>query len=287
MKSVLPIVVFLVCYSASFGQHKQYVTAFSGLNVRSEPSLTGKKLGKLEYASQVEVLEFLPDVFTIKDMGKDIYGQWARINYATESNSTAKGYLFSGFLTSNAFPPFLSFKFESINLAIQGFEVWDTYGALKKTHRDTASIEVALGETPEYKYLRIAKNKFQKVEIFQRYENSVTILNEGPHCDMTEWEHFDSKWEKLPFFERQNAFRTLYYDGRDGSLFKSIDMEKFRQAVKVHCGESWYEHAKSAKYIGDYPVELTISSIFLKIVLTDFEGKRTEKFIEFVMPMGC
>lgn len=73
------------------------VTAKSGLSVRNKPSLTGKKIGKLPYMSQITILETTKESLTINDDEKVIKGHWVKIN-DNASNDWNSGYVFNGFL---------------------------------------------------------------------------------------------------------------------------------------------------------------------------------------------
>lgn len=257
MKKLLLISTLFFFWGVCSGQDELYVTAISGLNVRSEPSISSTRMGKLEYASKVEVLEYLDDKLTVQDHSGPVHGYWVRIKYKLKD-----GYVFSGFLTPISFPKQLDVKFENLTFVIQGFDGLDNDQRLEQEHHDTANVAVGLGGTPEYKYVKILQSKFQKVALFQRHENSITIMNEGPHCDLTEWKHFDSNWKEVPFIDSQNAFRTLSYSGEDWTKFISIDPKELQAVVRAHCGEFWAERAKTVKHATDYPSGVSISRIF-------------------------
>jgi hypothetical protein len=166
-------------------------------------------------------------------------------------------------------------------------EVWDENGELKKVQNDTAKVYVELGETPQGKKIKIKQSKFKKIEIFQRYENSVTIMNEGPHCDLKEWKHFYSDWKKLNFDFTENIFVSDSYEYKDSEKFIAIDINELKKAVEKECGGYWPEHIKDIKNVNEYPSGVSMSRIFLKILLTDENDSVIEKTIEFEIPMGC
>jgi hypothetical protein len=82
------------------------VNAVDGLTVRT--SISGKKIGKIPYGYQVKVLE-KSDPLVIKDDGKSISGNWAKIDGKstqiiidpgfTESYDPQAVYVFDGYLT--------------------------------------------------------------------------------------------------------------------------------------------------------------------------------------------
>ena len=67
-----------------------YILARSGLVVRSEPSLTGKKIGLLEYNTNIKVKKITDETLVVSG----IKNKWVEIK-----NNGKKGYVFSGFLS--------------------------------------------------------------------------------------------------------------------------------------------------------------------------------------------
>ena len=57
--------------------------------------------------------------------------------------------------------------------------------------------------------------------------------------------------------------------------------------VKETCGESWGNTLMHLKSLNDYPTKTVISKVFLKVIMTDIDGYKTEKIIIFEMPKQC
>jgi hypothetical protein len=282
MKNVLTILL-LILTNYIFGQRIQYVNADNGLIIREKPNASSERIGKLEYGTRVDIIKETEFDLTIKDGNKNISGKWVEIQ---EIDGSQKGYIFNGFLTSNRLSKRIEIKFQDFSLQME-LEVWDENGELKKVQNDTAKVYVELGETPQGKKIKIKQSKFKKIEIFQRYENSVTIMNEGPHCDLKEWKHFYSDWKKLNFDFTENIFVSDSYEYKDSEKFIAIDINELKKAVEKECGGYWPEHIKDIKNVNEYPSGVSMSRIFLKILLTDENDSVIEKTIEFEIPMGC
>jgi len=67
----------------------RYVGVKDGLNMREEPSQTGKKIMTIRHGAMVQVLETKPETFTI---GKT-EGKWTKVSYNDKT-----GWVFGGFL---------------------------------------------------------------------------------------------------------------------------------------------------------------------------------------------
>ena len=177
-------------------------------------------------------------------------------------------------------------KFNEFELIIDSLEIWDAENKLNTIQKDSAIVYLELGETIEGKEIKIIQKKEGAIKVFQRFENSITIMDEGPHCDLTGWEHYYSEWEKLKITD--GIFLTDSYIERDWEKFIEIDIDELKEAVKKQCGEGWAELIKEIKLPTEYPCGISISRVFLKI---QFIGKETntllEQIISFEIPMGC
>ena len=84
------------------------------------------------------------------------------------------------------------------------------------------------------------------------YQTSVSIQNEGPHCDLNNWKHYTSPFIKLAKIS-QNEFLTSSYEAKDFSKFPKISIEELKKVVKKECGEDWYKHVQKVKDVTEYP----------------------------------
>ncbi|TSE04121.1 DUF4419 domain-containing protein [Aquimarina algiphila] len=73
---------------------KLVVIAKQGLVIRDEPGLTGYKIGKFEYLSEVEVIEVTDQVLELKDENTVIKGNWVKVVFEAYKSA----YVFDGFL---------------------------------------------------------------------------------------------------------------------------------------------------------------------------------------------
>lgn len=282
MKNVITILL-LILTNYTFGQKKQYVKADNGLIVREKPSLSSERIGKLEYGTRVNIIQESEIELKVKDGEENIIGKWVEIQVI---DGNQKGFVFNGYLTPNRLSKRIEIKFADFSIQME-LEIRDKNADLKKIQKDTGKVYLELGETPEGKKVKVKQSKFKNIEIFQRHENSVTIMNEGPHCDLTKWKHYYSDWKKLDFDLNENSFVSDSYEREDWEKFIEIDLSELKKAVEKECGGYWPEHIKNIKNVNEYPSGVSMSRIFFKILLTDENDSVTEKYIEFEIPMGC
>ena len=87
-------------------------------------------------------------------------------------------------------------QFQDFTIVIDDLEAFDENDVLKQIQKDTAIVYLEYGESIEGKKISLQSN-FTDFKIYQRLENSITISDEGPHCDLTEWKHYDSEWKHI------------------------------------------------------------------------------------------
>ena len=150
---------------------------------------------------------------------------------------------------------------------------------------DTTVVYLELGDSPENNLLTFDSGEAEIVHVYQRYETSATIMNEGPHLDLVNWFHYTSGWVAL---EKSNdySFKSISYSEEEASKFPEVNIEKLRVMVKNIGGDNWAELVKDVNSINDYPVGVGISKIEFKIEYI-LKGIKKEKYIVFEMPLGC
>lgn len=181
----------------------------------------------------------------------------------------------------------LIIRFDKLSIQIDNIEVWDENEILKNIQKDTVIIDLDIGEILTGDTIKIINSGYDQINIFQRIENSVTIMNEGPHCDLLDWKHYYSDWIEIENINK-NQFQAIKLTTEQMEKFLPVDLEEFINAVSLHCGESWAELIKNVKSVTEYHCGISTSRIFLKLVLKDNKNnKSVEKLIVFEVPMGC
>lgn len=177
----------------------------------------------------------------------------------------------------------LQIKFEEFSMIISRFVAEDEEGLLDNIQQDSVTIWGALAESIEGQTIRFdGFEQLEDLKIEQCYETSVTIMDEGPHCDLLDWKHFTSPWKTLRQTEA-GLFRCLGYTLKEHEKFPEVSTAELKEAVKEHCGEEWSE---AVKHPLEYPAGVGISTYFLRISGKK-DGASFVKIIAIYSPMGC
>ncbi len=112
-------------------------------------------------------------------------------------------------------------------------------------------------------------------------------MNEGPHCDLTDWKHYLSEWQKLKT-GKKGQFIGVQYAEKDGIKFPDISLDVLKEEVKKQCGTEFFNLLKNVKTQTEYPIGVSISRYYLRLTGTrNDNGKTFTKLIIFSTPMGC
>lgn len=176
-------------------------------------------------------------------------------------------------------------QFDNFTLEIESMELWEQSKLLDKTFLTDAEVDIELGETLEGTIIKVIDSKLTDLTIAMRFETSITIMNEGPHCDLINWKHHTSDWTQLERIE-SNSFKANSYSELDWEKFPSVTVDEIVKAVEKQCS-GWGELARTIKSPNEYPSGVGVSRYFLRISGTDNSGKRVTRILTFNVPMGC
>lgn len=283
MKTYIKLLVLVFAINVVNAQEIRYVNAENGLVLRDQPNRGSNRIAKLEYGTQIEILERTNLKLDVMDNNEIISGEWVKIKTSNNNEPLKNGYVFNGFLTETELKKRFNINFEEFSV------LFDNLGDSVLKQGDTISVTLDLGETIQDKTIKIKHHEdYQKIEIFQKHENSITIMDEGPHCDLTHWKHYYSSWVPLKQISEKNQFKTIAYSQDSWNKFVDFDVLELKRAVKEHCGDDWNNLiSKDITPLNQLNVGVSISTIYFKIIFTDLDGDKAEKIIAFNIPMGC
>ncbi len=176
-----------------------------------------------------------------------------------------------------------------MELEFQVSDIWTDDAYLHQIHRDTVFLMLGLVEriSGHHFSIKLLDTSIQQVSVYQQYETSLTIMDEGPHVDLTDWLHYTSDWQELPV--NNLRFSSVIYDSQDYQQFPEVSNEDLVKAVsdRVSDHQRWVELARRCPNPQSYPCGVAISRYLLKFTLQDIDDKVSEQVIVFEVPMGC
>jgi hypothetical protein len=178
-------------------------------------------------------------------------------------------------------------SFNEFNISISRLVVYDEHRILNKVQKDTVYLFPELGETIEGQIIKIDNLNLEDFKIEQRYETSISIQNEGPHCDLTNWKHYTSPWKEIPKLNNQ-TYQCLVYEHEDYQKFPEVSVADLKNHVKANYDKEWHDLISGISSIRDYPSSVGISRYFIRISGIDKDTKAlVTKMLIFENPMGC
>ena len=283
-------IFLLTCLTinATNAQDIQYVSAENGLIVREKPNQGAIKIGILDYGTVIEIIEHTNLQLDIVDGGKKLTGEWVKIRGIDAYEFFEEGYVFNGYLTETKLEKRFKINYNEFTVTIDGVSekvktkeniIPDFDGVLFFSLNENETIE---GKTIKVKH----HQEFRSIEVFQKHENSVAVSDDKSHCDIINWQHYYSSWKPLKASMNSHKFKTLTISEKEASKFIEVDIEDLKTVVNDACGESWGDSIKDITTLNDYPTKIVLSKLYLRILMTDIDGYKTEKVIIFEVPLN-
>lgn len=178
-------------------------------------------------------------------------------------------------------------EFEDFSLQIPNFHYENMPISSMPIKADIFWITAEVGENFEDRILYINSEKVNDLIVEESYETSISIMDEGPHCDLTEWEHYIGEWR--PLHKNHLEEYPLYtYSEKESQKFPAISMEQLRAAVAKHCEQEWAEKIKNIQSPTEYPSSVGISRYYIRISgKRKTDGTAFQKTLVIKSPMGC
>jgi hypothetical protein len=283
-------IFLLTCFTIGYAQAQdiQYVNAENGLIVRERPSQGAMKVGILDYGTPIEITEHTNLKLDVVDGGKTLNGEWVKVRGIDAYDFFEEGYVFNGYLTEEKLEKRFKVPYDEFTVTIEGISE-------KKSRADNIDpdfngvlfYKLNDGETLEGKTVRVKHHQeFRNIQVFQKHENSIAISDDKSHSDIINWQHYYSSWKPLKTISSNKRFEALPISEKEASRFIDVDMDELKTMVKDACGDTWRDAIKDVTTLNEYPIKIVVSKMYLRIVMTDIDGYKTEKILIFEVPLN-
>jgi hypothetical protein len=268
-------------------QDIQYVNAENGLIVRNKPNQGAIKVGLLDYGTAIEITEHTNLKLDVVDGGKKLTGEWVKVRSIDAYEFFEEGYVFSGYLTEDKLEKRFKVSYDEFTVTIEGVTEKESRKDLVNPDFDGVLFyKLNDKETLEGKIVSVKHHQeFRNIEVFQKHENSIAISDDKSHCDVINWQHYYSSWKPLKTISSNKKFEVLPISEKEASRFIDIDIDELKTVVKDACGETWSNAIKNVTSLNDYPTKIVISKMYLRVLMTDIDGRKIEKILIFEVPL--
>ena len=282
-------IFLLTCLTLSFtnAQDIQYVSAENGLIVREKPSQGANKVGMLDYGTVIEIIEHTNLQLDVVDNGNKLSGKWVKVRGIDAYEFFEEGYVFNGYLTEEKLEKRFKVNYDAFTVTIEGIsEKGNRKDIINPDFDGVLFFKLGEDETIEGKTVSVKHHQeFRSIEVFQKHENSIAISDDKSHCDIIKWQHYYSSWKPLKVFSSNRKFKALTISEKEASKFIDVDVEELKTVVNDACGESWSDAIKDITELNEYPTKIVVSKVYLRILMTDIDGFKTEKILIFEVPL--
>ncbi|MEZ4797067.1 MAG: SH3 domain-containing protein [Flavobacteriaceae bacterium] len=287
MKTIISFLVTIVAFGYAEAQDIQYVNAENGLIIREKPSQGAIKVGMLDYGTAIEITEHTNLKLDVVDSGKTLSGKWVKVRSIDAYDFFEEGYVFDGYLTEEKLEKRFKVVYDEFTVTIEGItEKNRIKDDINPDFNGVMFYKLNDNETLEGKTVRVKHHQeFRNIEVFQKHENSIAISDDKSHCDIINWQHYYSSWKPLKTISSNKKFEALPISEKEASRFIDVNIEELKTVVNDACGDTWSDAIKDVTSLNDYPTKIVVSKQYLRIIMTDIDGYKTEKIIIFEVPL--
>lgn len=175
---------------------------------------------------------------------------------------------------------------ENLTISMNEDNFYEDENFKVKPDDDTVQTVQELGGYSEGAWIKVESTQLTNITVEQRFETSVSLSFEGPHCDMVEWKHYLSPWKKMRLTE--GLYHIDSIPEKEKSRFPKYTESEFKTAIIKYCGKEALDDFEGKLDVHTYPAWVGISRIYLRISGKNKENNETESIIMVIwVPMGC
>lgn len=129
-------------------------------------------------------------------------------------------------------------------------------------------------------------NDSREFKVEQQFETSMSVSDEGPHLDLTNWKHYTSEWQEIKRLD-ENRFLTSQISESDYQKFPKVTNKEIYKAVLKDGGKRWADYARSCKTSNDGACSVSVSRISFRIKAKENGEWNVIHKINVFIPLGC
>lgn len=178
----------------------------------------------------------------------------------------------------------ITLQLEQIKILFPTVEQWEESGAIRFT-KDSAIISDRNGEMLLEKTFTINIDATRKLDVEQQYENILTIITSGDNIDLTKLNRYVSPWKKIEL-TGSNKYNKRTYTIDEMKIFPATSIQDvldyiFMQTRTTQSEFDWNKYLKQSKTINEFPFDIKVSKITIRMQGEYLNGEPFKKYIVF------
>jgi hypothetical protein len=181
----------------------------------------------------------------------------------------------------------VTITFDEITLKFEGgVKELSVYEDRQPKYLDTAMLEAVMGAEIGDVLVSVFTTELQDVVIGQSMRTTMTINNEGPSCELSDWKHYTMPWTAVKQITTEQ-FKLNGYNADEYNRFPDVTVEEVKAAAKTHCSADWLPIINNIKSLQDAYCDVVMDKVMLRVSGKKANGQKVEKYVIINMPTGC
>lgn len=119
-------------------------------------------------------------------------------------------------------------------------------------------------------------------------ETSMTVMAEGPHCDLRNWKHGYSQMFDITYMVQPNGSLEMPDLPKAAlDVFPAVSQKEMQDAVRQYCDDFWPPGIEKSKTPHTYPFGVSPSRYIFKLSGTLKNGQQQTIIFLMKVDMGC
>jgi hypothetical protein len=152
--------------------------------------------------------------------------------------------------------------------------------------QDTAMLEAEMGSEIGNVLVSVFTTELQDVVIEQSMRTTMTINNDGPSCELSDWKHYIMPWTSIKQITTEQ-FKLNGYNADEYNRFPDVTVEEVKTAAKAHCSADWLPIINTIKSMQDAYCDVVMDKVMLRVSGKKANGQKVEKYVMIIIPTGC
>ncbi len=176
------------------------------------------------------------------------------------------------------------FQLELIRVLFPAVEVWEERGAAEY-RKDSAVIKDRTGEILLSKSFSINVDITKELIVEEQFENLLSVITTSDSIDLTGIKKYVSPWKEIKP-KVYNVYNKSAITLDETNQFPSTSIQSvldyiFLQTRTTQSEFDWNKYLKQAKSIHEFPFQIKVSKVTLRMSGEYMDGRKFKKYIVF------
>ena len=180
----------------------------------------------------------------------------------------------------------ITFDLDGIKVLFPSVERWEEKEAIRYA-KDSAIVKDYQGEILLPKIFTINADIVKHLKVEHRFKTTLSVIDMDRDMKVKELNRYDSKWKEIEL-DKNNQFKKDAYSQDEINQYPDMTVqavldEIFYEDRTTQSQFNWENYLKQARTVHDFPFQIRITSVTIKLTGTYTDDTPFTKYIYFIV----